>query len=171
MAEKICNCNFRFPLSHLFLKKFKVAIFLISVGTMFHTFELNKLREFRSYWIVLPELLRNSVCHLRLDYICCQNLITVARPKMEIYVFIKVTSLRAKDVTTILGAVPPIPLSKRCVCCPSLVTIVLLEVNYIIMVHSFIARTRNMEVDGCPSKGNLFGQSALLMNATYIIFP
>ena len=49
MAEKICSCNFRFPLPHLSLKKFKVAIFLISVGTMFHTFELNKLREFRSY--------------------------------------------------------------------------------------------------------------------------
>ena len=27
-----------------------------------------------------------------------------------------------------------------------------------------------MEVDGRPSKENLFGQSALLMNATYIIF-
>ena len=26
------------------------------------------------------------------------------------------------------------------------------------------------EVDGCPSKENLFGQSALSMNATYIVF-
>ena len=29
---------------------------------------------------------------------------------------------------------------------------------------------RNLEVDRCPSKENLFGQSALSMNATYIIF-
>ena len=28
-----------------------------------------------------------------------------------------------------------------------------------------------MEVDECPSKENLFGQSELLMNATYIAFP
>ena len=30
---------------------------------------------------------------------------------------------------------------------------------------------RNLEVDGCPSKEKLFGQSALLMNPTYIVFP
>ena len=30
---------------------------------------------------------------------------------------------------------------------------------------------RNLEVDGCPSKENLFGQFVLLMNATYIFFP
>ena len=30
---------------------------------------------------------------------------------------------------------------------------------------------RNLEVDGCPWKENLFGQSALLMNATYVVFP
>ena len=30
---------------------------------------------------------------------------------------------------------------------------------------------RNLELDGCPSKENLFGQSTLLMNATYIVFP
>ena len=34
-----------------------------------------------------------------------------------------------------------------------------------------ICENRNLEVDGCPSKENLFGQSALLMNATYIVFP
>ena len=34
-----------------------------------------------------------------------------------------------------------------------------------------IKKTRNFEVGGCPSKENLFGQSALLMNATYIVFP
>ena len=33
-----------------------------------------------------------------------------------------------------------------------------------------ICPVRNLEVDGCPSKENLFGQSALLMNATYV-FP
>ena len=31
--------------------------------------------------------------------------------------------------------------------------------------------SRNLEVDGCPSKENLFGQSASLMNATNIVFP
>ena len=31
--------------------------------------------------------------------------------------------------------------------------------------------SRNLGVDGCPSKENLFGHSALLMNATYIVFP
>ena len=30
---------------------------------------------------------------------------------------------------------------------------------------------RNLELDGCPLKENLFGQSTLLMNATYIVFP
>ena len=46
-------------------KIFKVALFLISV-VMFHTFELNTLRKFRPCWLVLVELLRNSVCDLRL---------------------------------------------------------------------------------------------------------
>ena len=32
-----------------------------------------------------------------------------------------------------------------------------------------ICNTRNLEVDGCPSKENIFGQSALLMTA-YIVF-
>ena len=31
--------------------------------------------------------------------------------------------------------------------------------------------SRNLEVDGCLSKENLFGQSALLLNATNIAFP
>ena len=30
---------------------------------------------------------------------------------------------------------------------------------------------RDLKVDGCPWKENLFGQSVLLMNATYIVFP
>ena len=30
---------------------------------------------------------------------------------------------------------------------------------------------RNLEVDGCLLKENRFGQSALLMNAMYIVFP
>ena len=33
-----------------------------------------------------------------------------------------------------------------------------------------ICSSRNLQVDGCPSQGNRFGQSALLMNATYIVF-
>ena len=31
--------------------------------------------------------------------------------------------------------------------------------------------SRNFEVDGGPSKENLFGQFVLLMNATYSVFP
>ena len=34
-----------------------------------------------------------------------------------------------------------------------------------------IIQIRNLEVDGCPSTENLSGQSALLINATYIVFP
>ena len=34
-----------------------------------------------------------------------------------------------------------------------------------------IASRRDLKVDGCPSIENLFAQSALLMNATYIAFP
>ena len=30
---------------------------------------------------------------------------------------------------------------------------------------------RNVAVDVCPWKENLLGQSALLINATYIVFP
>ena len=31
--------------------------------------------------------------------------------------------------------------------------------------------TRNLEIDGCLSKESLFGQTSLLMNAVYIVFP
>ena len=34
-----------------------------------------------------------------------------------------------------------------------------------------VCDSRNLEVDGCPLKENIFGQSALLMNARYIFFP
>ena len=30
---------------------------------------------------------------------------------------------------------------------------------------------RNLEVDECPSSQNIFAQFALLMNATYMVFP
>ena len=42
--------------------------------------------------------------------------------------------LRANDVTTTLGGVTPDILSKRCICCPLLVIIIPVEVNYILMV-------------------------------------
>ena len=42
-------------------------------------------------------------------------------------------------------------------------TIIMISLNDITMI-------RDLKVDGCPSKENLFGQSALLMNATYIVF-
>ena len=35
----------------------------------------------------------------------------------------------------------------------------------------FQQQISNLEVDGCPSKENLFGQAALLMSATYVFFP
>ena len=47
------------------LKIFKVVLFLISIGIMFHTFELHTLQEFRPYRLVLAELLGNSLS----DYI------------------------------------------------------------------------------------------------------
>ena len=49
------------------LKVFKITLFLISVGTRLHAFELRTLREFRSYWLLLRELVRNSVFDLRLN--------------------------------------------------------------------------------------------------------
>ena len=54
--------------------------------------------------------------------------------KVNIWVFVKIRALRANDVTTTLGGVTPNILSKRCICCPRLVIIIPLEVNYIIMV-------------------------------------
>lgn len=39
-------------------------LFLISVGNIFHTFQLNNLREFRPYRLELTEVLRNSVFNL-----------------------------------------------------------------------------------------------------------
>ena len=41
--------------------------------------------------------------------------------------------------------------------------------HYIVYIQ--FTHTRNFQVDGCRSKENLFGQSALLKNATYIVFP
>ena len=38
-------------------------------------------------------------------------------------------------------------------------------------VHHFVNLIWNLQVDGCPSKENLFGQSALLMIVMYIISP
>ena len=70
---------------------------------------------------------------------CSRNLVTVAPPKMNIWVFVKIRALRANDVTTTLGmrgegGLTLNILSKRCICCPRLVIIISLEVNYIIMV-------------------------------------
>ena len=36
---------------------------------------------------------------------------------------------------------------------------------------NFVSFSRNLEADECPSKENLFGQPALLMNAMYYFFP
>ena len=65
---------------------------------------------------------------------CSRHLVTVAPPKVNIWVFVKIRALRANDVTTTLGGGTPNILSKRCICCPRLVIIIPLEVNYIIMV-------------------------------------
>ena len=47
--------------------------------------------------------------------------------------------------------------------------------RYQIICKVFLFRlkrlSRNLEVDGCSPKENLFGRSALLMNALYIVFP
>ena len=41
----------------------------------------------------------------------------------------------------------------------------------IILVHLLLELVKNYEEDGLPSTKNLFGQSVLLINATYIVFP
>ena len=41
----------------------------------------------------------------------------------------------------------------------------------IMLCSLYASNIRNLEVDGCPSKGNLFGRSTLLMNALSIVFP
>ena len=47
---------------------------------------------------------------------------------------VKTTSLRANDCTpTLLGGIPPGLLSKKCFCCPNLMTTVPLEVSYVMM--------------------------------------
>ena len=38
-------------------------------------------------------------------------------------------------------------------------------------ITALYCKIRHLEVDGRPSKKIFFGQSALLMNATYIVFP
>ena len=45
--------------------------------------------------------------------------------------------------------------------------IVMRKGNYVVRR---VCWTKNLEVDGCPSKEILFGESALLMNAMYIVF-
>ena len=65
---------------------------------------------------------------------CSRHLMTVAPPKVNIWVFVKIRVLRANDVATTLGGVTPNILSKRCICCSRLVITIPLEVNYIIMV-------------------------------------
>ena len=62
------------------------------------------------------------------------HLVTVAPPKVSIWIFVKIGALRAIGVTTTLGGVTPDILSRRCICCPTFVTIIPLEVNYVIMV-------------------------------------
>ena len=62
---------------------------------------------------------------------CSQLLVTMAPPKVNIWVFVKITALRAN--ATLVGVTPDI-LSTRCICCPRLVIIIPLELNYIIMI-------------------------------------
>ena len=65
---------------------------------------------------------------------CSRHLVTLAPPKVNVWVFAKIIALRANDVTTTLGGVTPDILSIRCICDPRLVIIIPLEVNYILMV-------------------------------------
>ena len=62
---------------------------------------------------------------------CSRHLMTIAPPKVNIWVFVKIKARRANDVTTTLGGITPNILSKMCVCSPRLVIIIPLEVNYI----------------------------------------
>ena len=52
-----------------------------------------------------------------------RHLVTLAPPKVNIWVFAKIRALRANDVTTTLGGVTPDILSIRCICDPRLVII------------------------------------------------
>ena len=62
---------------------------------------------------------------------CSQLLVTKVPPKVNIWVFVKITALRANAT---LGGITPDILSTRCICCPRLVIIIPLELNYIIMI-------------------------------------
>ena len=62
---------------------------------------------------------------------CSRHLVTVAPPKVNIWLFVKIRALRANPT---LGGLTPDILYKKCTCCPNLVIIIPLEVNYIIMV-------------------------------------
>ena len=42
---------------------------------------------------------------------------------------------------------------------------------YTFTYQKTLLHSRNFVVDGCSSKQNLFGRSASLMNAAYIVFP
>ena len=62
---------------------------------------------------------------------CSRHLVTVAPPKLNIWVFVKITALGAN---TTLGGVTPDILSKRCICCLRLVIIIPPKVNYTIKI-------------------------------------
>ena len=62
---------------------------------------------------------------------CSRHLLTIAPPKVNIWAFVKIRALRAN--ATLEGVTHDI-LSKRYICCPRLVIIIPLEVNYIIMI-------------------------------------
>ena len=48
---------------------------------------------------------------------------------------------------------------------------IILTLRKLILILNLINFIRNLKVDGCSSKENLFGQSTLLMNAMYTFFP
>ena len=60
-------------------------------------------------------------------YICSRHLVSVAPPKKNIWVFVKIRALCANAT---LRRVTPDILSKKCIYCPRLVIIISLEVNY-----------------------------------------
>ena len=43
--------------------------------------------------------------------------------------------------------------------------------KFVLKFLIYLKPEMNLEVDGCPSKENLFGQSALLMNIRILFFP
>ena len=95
------SCNFYSHFLIFFLKIFKLMLFLISVGNMFHTSQLDNLREFRPYGLELPEVLRNSVFNLG-PYIRLSLIWKILLTMGAEMFFLALSNSMAKDCTFLL---------------------------------------------------------------------